>query len=719
MLRAGNQSLSVFCPAEPTFSLMQAFDSRARDALIQLNEALLDLEDPAEISFAAAHIAAKALAVSRAGYGTVDLVQETITIDRDWNDVGIKSLKGTLHFRDYGSYIDDLQRGETVVFADAERDPRTSRNAQALKDISAQAVVNMPVSEHGGLVALFYLNHADAREWTDAELSFIRDVASRTRSAVERRRAEQSLRELAASLEQQVQARTTQLLASETRLRTIFETTYQLQGLASPDGVMLDANTTSLGYIQAQLQDVVGRPFWETPWFTGTNGMPERVHAALLLVAQGQPYTAELILHLPIGIREFGFSMRPARDPDGRVVAIVLEAVDITERRQTEDALRQAQKMEAVGQLTGGLAHDFNNLLTGITGSLELLQVRLAQGRTDELDRYLVMANTSAKRAAALTHRLLAFSRRQTLTPSATDANGLVSGMVELIRRTVGPEINVETVGAAGLWKTLIDPHQLENALLNLCINARDAMPDGGHLMIETGNKWLDDRTSRERDLPAGQYVSICVSDTGTGMSVQTAQRAFDPFFTTKPIGMGTGLGLSMVYGFVRQSGGQARIYSEPEKGTLVCLYLPRHILATDEVEAPQIDKLIPRAHDGETILVVDDEPSIRMLISEVMTDLGYAVVECHDGMSAMQIIRSSAPIDLLITDVGLPGGMNGRQIAEAARVERSGLKVLFITGYAENAVLSHGHLASGMHVLTKPFAMEALADRVKTLICG
>jgi len=696
---------------------MQAFDQRAREALIQLNEVLLELEDPAEISFTAAQIAAQALGVSRAGYGTIDLKEEIITIERDWNDVGIKSLKGVLHFRDYGSYIEDLRRGETVVFADAYLDPRTANNAQALKDISAQAVINMPVSEHGGLVALFYLNHADAREWTDEELSFTRDIASRTRSAVERRRAEQSLRTLAASLERQVQARTAELLASESRSRTIFETTYQLQGLASADGVLLDANATSLSYIQAQLQDVVGLLFWETPWFTSTEGVAKKVRSAVSLAAQGQEYKAEILLNLPVGVREFELSMRPARDPDNRITTIVLEAVDITERKKTEEALRQAQKMEAVGQLTGGLAHDFNNLLTSITGSLELLQVRLAQGRVNDLERYVGMAKASAKRAAALTHRLLAFSRRQTLTPTATDANGLVAGMAELVRRTVGPEIVLETVGAGGLWKTLIDPHQLENALLNLCINARDAMPDGGRLMIETGNKWLDERASRERDLPAGQYVSICVSDTGAGMDAQTAQRAFDPFFTTKPIGMGTGLGLSMVYGFVRQSGGQARIYSEPGNGTLVCLYLPRYIAASDSEDALPADKPMAHSHDGETILVVDDEPSIRMLISEVLTELGYAVMESEDGPSAMQVIRSAAPIDLLITDVGLPGGMNGRQIAEAARIARPGLKVLFITGYAENAVLSHGHLESGMHVLTKPFAMETLADRVKSLI--
>ena len=385
--------------------------------------------------------------------------------------------------------------------------------------------------------------------------------------------------------------------------------------------------------------------------------------------------------------------------------------------RQTEEALRQSQKMEAVGQLTGGLAHDFNNLLTGITGSLDLLQIRIAQGRTKDVDRYVQAAQGAAKRAAALTHRLLAFTRRQTLDPRPIDASRLVAGMEELIRRTVGPAIQIEVVGAAGLWTTLVDPGQLENALLNLCINARDAMPDGGRVTIETANKWLDDRAARARDLQPGQYISLCVSDSGTGMTAEVARRAFDPFFTTKPIGMGTGLGLSMIYGFVRQSGGQARIYSDPGQGTTVCLYLPRHHGEAAGLEGPEEAGVAARAEAGETVLVVDDEPTVRMLVVEVLEDLGYTAIEAVDGPSGLRVLQSGARVDLVVTDVGLPGGMNGRQMADAARTVRPGLKVLFITGYAENAILNHGHLDPGMHVVTKPFAMDALANRIRDLI--
>jgi PAS domain S-box-containing protein len=387
------------------------------------------------------------------------------------------------------------------------------------------------------------------------------------------------------------------------------------------------------------------------------------------------------------------------------------------ELKHTEQALRQSQKMEAVGQLTGGLAHDFNNLLTGISGALELLTTRISQGRYKEVDRYVEAAQGAAKRAAALTHRLLAFSRQQTLDPKPTDANRLVAGIAELIRRTVGPAIELEVVASGGLWPTLVDPNQLENALLNLCINARDAMPEGGRLTIETANTWIDSRAARERDMLAGQYMAISVSDTGTGMSPQIIAKAFDPFFTTKPLGQGTGLGLSMIYGFARQSGGQVRIYSEVGAGTTMRIYLPRHLGEAEEAEAALDLGDVPRASPGETVLVVDDEPTIRMLVTEVLEELGYAAIEARDGASGLSILRSDARVDLLVTDVGLPGGMNGRQMADMARVRRPDLKVLFITGYAENAVVGNGHLEHGMHVMTKPFAMEALATRIRELI--
>lgn len=412
------------------------------------------------------------------------------------------------------------------------------------------------------------------------------------------------------------------------------------------------------------------------------------------------------------------------RNAQGQAIGAYLFAYDVSERlreqkrlSQAEEALRQSQKMEAVGQLTGGIAHDFNNLLTGITGSLELLKTRVSQGRFNELDRYIGAAQDASKRAASLTHRLLAFSRRQTLDPKPVDVNRLVIGMEELIRRTVGPHITVEVVTSVGLWSTFIDAPQLENALLNLCINARDAMPRGGRITIETANRWIDERGSQSRDLIPGQYLSLCVSDTGTGMSPEVINRAFDPFFTTKPLGQGTGLGLSMVYGFVRQSGGQVRIYSEPDQGTNMCLYLPRHYLgAPEEIESADASESTS-VQTERTVMIVDDEPTIRMLVAEVLEDQGYIPIEAGEGASALKVLESDARIDLLVTDVGLPGGMNGRQLADAARIIRPDLKVLFITGYAENAIIGNGHLDPGMWVLTKPFTMEAFASRIYEMI--
>jgi CheY-like chemotaxis protein len=288
--------------------------------------------------------------------------------------------------------------------------------------------------------------------------------------------------------------------------------------------------------------------------------------------------------------------------------------------------------------------------------------------------------------------------------------------MVDLIRRTVGPEVVVQCVTGIGVWTVEIDPNQLENALLNLAINARDAMPDGGTLTIETANRWLDARAAREQDLSPGQYVSLSVTDTGTGMTPEVIGRAFDPFFTTKPLGAGTGLGLSMVYGFARQSGGQVRIYSEVGQGTAVALYLPRHIGGEEDEAAtdPESDVL---AGAGETVLVIDDEPVLRMLITDVLQDLGYAALEAADGPEGLKVLQSTSRVDLLITDVGLPGGLNGRQVADAARALRPRLKVLFITGYAENAVLNNGHLEQGMHVVTKPFPVEDLARRIRVIL--
>ncbi len=439
---------------------------------------------------------------------------------------------------------------------------------------------------------------------------------------------------------------------------------------------------------------------------------------ALAHAARGVlPTTENRYCHKDGGFRWLSWIAAPDDDlifASGRHVTVEKEQAEAL--AAAEANLRQSQKMEAVGQLTGGLAHDFNNLLAGISGSLELMQIRIAQGRHGDVDRYMNAAQGAAKRAAALTHRLLAFSRRQTLDPKPTNVNRLISGMDELIRRTIGPDIAMEVIGASGLWPALVDPSQLENALLNLCINARDAMPQGGRLTIETANKWLDRQAARSQEIPEGQYLSLCVTDTGVGMSPEVIAKAFDPFFTTKPLGEGTGLGLSMIYGFAKQSGGQVRIYSELGEGSTVCIYLPRHHAGEIEDDAAETSRLA-RSEQGETVLIVDDEPTVRMLVTDVLQDLGYTAIEAADSVAGLKILQSDVRIDLLISDVGLPGGMNGRQMADAARLTRPDLKILFITGYAENAAVGNGRLAPGMAVITKPFPVEALASRIREIL--
>jgi PAS domain S-box-containing protein len=516
----------------------------------------------------------------------------------------------------------------------------------------------------------------------------------------------EALATLNADLEQRVAERT----AERDR---VWRNSRDLLAIVSAEGVFRAANPAWMAVLGLPPEHVVGRNFRDLVWPEDTP-LTEAGHDAVISHSELTNFENRY-RHADGTPRWICWHASAAGD------AVYAYGRDITAEKEqaralahAEAQLRQAQKMEAVGQLTGGLAHDFNNLLTAISGSLERLHKRIAQGRLDDTARYIEAALGAAARAASLTHRLLAFSRRQTLDPRATDMNRLVAGMAELIRRTVGPMVAVDVVAGDGLWATMVDPHQLESALLNLCINARDAMPDGGRLTISTANH---PGSASTLDLPAGDYVLLCVRDTGAGMSADVAARAFDPFFTTKPIGMGTGLGLSMIHGFVSQSGGHARIHSSPGEGTAVCLYLPRHDGAAAADEPLPRGGAPHRAARGETVLVLDDEPSVRMLIVDALEELGYAAIEASDGQSGLEVVRSPARIDLLITDVGLPGGMNGRQVADAARQIRPQLKVLFITGYADTALVGPGQLDRGMHVMTKPFALESLALRIQSVI--
>jgi PAS domain S-box-containing protein len=416
--------------------------------------------------------------------------------------------------------------------------------------------------------------------------------------------------------------------------------------------------------------------------------------------------------------------MHPLSDRSGQIVGFAKITRDLTERQEAEQALEQtrahlaqAQKMEAIGQLTGGVAHDFNNLLTAVLGSVELLRLEDPQPNADT-ERLLGVIQHAAERGATLTSRLLAFSRRQALMPRATDLNRLVRNMSELLRQTLGEQITIESVLAGGLWTTFVDQNQLENSILNLAVNARDAMPSGGRLTIETGNTWLDeDYASAHEEVAPGQYVLVAVSDTGEGMTEEELRQAFEPFYTTKDEGKGTGLGLSQVYGFVKQSHGHVKLYSEKGHGTTVKIYLPRHIVAAGVATsacAMPAPAAIP--HGVETVLVVEDDDDVRKYSAEALTHLGYFVLQAQDGDAALRMLETHPGIVLLFTDIGLPG-MNGRQLADEAMRRAPGLKVIFTTGYARNAIVHHGVLDSGIYLLPKPFTIEGLARMVRNVL--
>jgi len=540
------------------------------------------------------------------------------------------------------------------------------------------------------------------------------DVTEQVMAEQALRQSEERYRKLADQLSE-LNATLAQRVEEKTRERDrIWNVSQDLLVVADRNGVWRTVNpawTRTLGWSEAELLNRTSE-WLEHP----DDGGMTRAQVNRLGLNEATVRFESRFRHKDGSYRWLSWTGVPDRDRIYAVARDVTAEQAAAERlKVTEEALLQSQKMEAVGQLTGGIAHDFNNLLTGIVGSLDLLQTRLNQGRTDNVARYIDAAMTSANRAAALTHRLLAFARRQPLIPKSVDANQLVVSLEDLLRRTIGETIDLAIAAADDLWFTLCDPNQLESALLNLAINARDAMPDGGKLTITTSNARIEGVTADSPALSPGDYVCIGVTDTGTGMSAEVAARAFDPFFTTKPIGQGTGLGLSMIYGFARQSDGHVTIDSKLGRGTSVRLYLPRH---RGEI-APQFASAATAAEHvatGETVLIVEDEPVVRAVIVEMLGEQGYQTLEAVDGPSGLRILRTNARIDLLVTDVGLPG-MNGRQLADQARETRPGLKVLFITGYAESVAISDGFLQPGMEMITKPFDLDNLSRRIRAMV--
>ena len=558
-------------------------------------------------------------------------------------------------------------------------------------------------------------------------------LLSATASAMRSRQRQFDLRDRLAELE----AGRAALAASEAELRTVADALPTLIAFIDRDERYRFANLAYESWFGLPVAEVVGARVRDL--FTA-EAYAMRADGIARALA-GEPVRMELPWpHLDGRHRDAEIRYLPRRDAAGDVDGFHIFAIDVTEHKLTEKllsdrvaertaaleaemaarteaeaALRQSQKMEAVGQLTGGIAHDFNNMLTGVIGAMDIMRRRLAAGRYDDLDRFMDAASSSAQRAAALTARLLAFSRRQSLDARPVAINPLLASIEELVRRSIRENVALSIVEGDGVAGAVVDANQLENAILNLAINARDAMPDGGQLTIESRLVDLEAAHAvAHPDLASGRYVVVAVSDTGVGMPPELIEKAFDPFFTTKPIGQGTGLGLSMVYGFARQSGGQVRIHSEPGIGTTVSIYL-RASEIDDLGEKVRQNTEILGGH-GQTVLFVEDDPSVRVLVRDVLEELSYRAVEAEEPAAAIKVLASDRPIDLMISDVGLPG-MNGRQLAEIARRHRPDLPILFVTGYAENAAIRADFLGTNMAMITKPFAMDTLAGKIRDML--
>ena len=638
----------------------------------------------------------------------------------------------------------------TVRVDDILTDPRYGHNppyhGMPPGDLPVRSYLAVPVvSRSGDVLGGLFFGHPDPGVFTQRAERIVTGIAGQAALAIDnarlyqtsqreveaRKRTEQELQRLNENLEQRISERVEQLAASNARLRqTEHRFRLLLDAVTDYAIFMLDTEGKVASWnpgaerIKGYLaEEIIGHHF--SRFYTEEDrqsGVPER---ALAIALRDGHYEMEGWRVRKDGSTFWGnIVIHAIRDSSGQPAGFAKITRDLTEKRASEERQRQAQKMEAIGQLTGGVAHDFNNLLQVILGNLDAVRRGAAHGgplRPDAVNRLIGNAIRGAERAATLTQRLLAFGRRQPLDPKPTDVNKLVAGMSDLLlRRTLDETVKIETVLAGGLWRVAADTNQLESALLNLAVNARDAMPEGGKLTIETANTHLDEAyAAAHGDIEAGQYVMIAVTDTGLGMTKEVVAKAFDPFFTTKDIGRGSGLGLSQVYGFVKQSGGHVKIYSELGEGTTVKLYLPRLLSgeaqASNMVEAPGV----PTGTESELILLVEDDEDVRANTAEMIRELGYGVLTAPDGPTALRVLQHHPEVKLLFTDVGLPNGLNGRQLADEACQRHSGLRVLFTSGYARNAIVHHGRLDPGVELIAKPFTYAALAVKIRRILEG
>ncbi|HEY0938971.1 MAG TPA: ATP-binding protein [Steroidobacter sp.] len=684
--------------------------------LLSIDEATRALADPSEIMQVTAALLVRHLGVNRCAYAEVEGELDAFEVTADYCE-GVPSVVGRYYFSDLSAEcLRSMQAGEPYVVEDSATDQRTAGMQAIYRQLQVRAVICMPLLKAGRLVAALMLQSNRPRRWQREEIDLVRLVASRCWESIERARIERRLKQVINEKHDRVgQAHSAELTAPDRQFAQL------VAGVADCAIYMLDLDgrvaSWNVGAERIkgyEADEIIGRHFSQFYSIEDrAAGLPER---SLSLVATQGKFESEGWRVRKDGSRFWAnVLIDPIYDTDRRLVGYAKITRDMTERRLMQEQLNQAQKMEAVGQLTGGVAHDFNNLLTVILGNLDTVQ-RRAPADDMRSQRALEHAMRGAQRAAALTHQLLAFARRQSLNPKPTSVNQLVTALLELIRRTLPEGIAVQSRISGVVGHVSVDANQMESALLNLVLNARDAMHAGGTLTIETEMVELGaEETWHLGDLQPGPHAIISVSDTGVGMSSEVMTRAFDPFFTTKPLGQGTGLGLSQVFGFVKQSGGTVKLQSEVGKGTTVKVYLPR-VSAASAARSDGRDKDVPRARGSETILVVEDEEDVRSYSVECLQELGFSVLQACDASSALRLIPAHPEIRLLFTDVGLPR-MNGRELAEEARRMRPELPVLFTTGYAQDAMFQQGKLDPNAELLTKPFNRAQLAERVRYLL--
>lgn len=678
-----------------------------RTALIELAKSLEHLEEPAQIAYAAARVLGETLGVTRVGYGAIDPDAETLHVDRDWTAPGVETLAGTVPLREYGSFIDSLKRGEFIVIADVRADIRTSGvAANALEAKAARSFVNVPVLERGRLAAVFFVNNGTVRNWSDSDLALIKEVAERTRNAVERARGEQALRESEARLRELNETLESQVEARAAERDRLWNLSPDMLARADYSGMMSAVSpawTMVLGWSEGEL---LSRGY---ATFMHPDDAAPTLAAIEDMARTGKPTRFENRISTRDGTwKPIEWTVAP--EPDGvNFIAVGRDLSDAKAREaelaRAQDALRQSQKMEAMGQLTGGVAHDFNNLLTPIVGSLDML---LRKGVGNEREQRLIAAAAqSAERARTLVQRLLAFARRQPLQAISVDVAALVAGMGDLVESTTGPQIKVAVEVSDNLPPARADPNQLEMALLNLSVNARDAMPEGGTLRITATTESII--AGHRSQLESGTYVRLSVADTGSGMDEATLARAIEPFFSTKGIGKGTGLGLSSVHGLALQLGGALTIQSKPGVGTNVELWLP---VSAEEAEEASAD--VPHDQnvaDRGVALLVDDEELVRISTADMLSDLGFAVIEVGSAEEAVRMLEREEAIDVIVTDHLMPG-MSGTELARHVQHIRPELPVLLVSGYAEIEGVD-----ANRPRLTKPFRKDELAATLLTLV--